>query len=346
MFGAGSLAQRRKDVNFSVNKGLWKYLSGSIGRLVLLLVSATALSFWLITASPMNAVDAFLGEVNVSDAQRAHIEEQWDLNKPAAERYVKWAKNALHGDLGQSISYRVPVVNVLKERFKSSLLLMSASWVLSGVLGFALGILAAVYKGSWLDRIIRTFCLVLAATPTFWLGLLMLVVFAVMLQWFPLGLSMPIGRVAAEVTWAQRLHHLILPALTLSITGVANIALHTRQKLVDVLDSEYVVFARARGETKAQIVRRHGLRNISLPAVTLQCASVSELFGGSVLAERIFSYPGLGSTAVEAGLHADAPLLMGIALFSVLFVFVGNLTANVLYGLLDPQIREGGKADA
>ncbi|MBQ4491243.1 MAG: ABC transporter permease, partial [Pyramidobacter sp.] len=162
----------------------------------------------------------------------------------------------------------------------------------------------------------------------------------------PLGLSMPIGRVAAEVTWAQRLHHLILPALTLSITGVANIALHTRQKLVDVLDSEYVVFARARGETKAQIVRRHGLRNISLPAVTLQCASVSELFGGSVLAERIFSYPGLGSTAVEAGLHADAPLLMGIALFSVLFVFAGNLTANVLYGLLDPQIREGGKADA
>ena len=329
-----------------MNKGLLKYLSGSIGRLVLLLVSATALSFWLITASPMNAVDAFLAEVNVSDAQRAHIEEQWDLNKPAAERYVKWAKNALRGDLGQSITYHIPVSSVLKERFKASLLLMSAAWVLSGVLGFALGILAAVYKGSWLDRIIRTFCLVLAATPTFWLGLLMLVVFAVMLQWFPLGLSMPIGRVAAEVTWAQRLHHLILPALTLSITGVANIALHTRQKLVDVLDSEYVVFARARGETKAQIVRRHGLRNISLPAVTLQCASVSELFGGSVLAERIFSYPGLGSTAVEAGLHADAPLLMGIALFSVLFVFVGNLTANVLYGLLDPQIREGGKADA
>ncbi|MBP3848629.1 MAG: ABC transporter permease, partial [Pyramidobacter sp.] len=242
-----------------MNKGLWKYLSGSIGRLLLLVVSATALSFWLITASPMNAVDAFLGEVNVSDAQRAHIEEQWDLNKPAAERYVKWAKNALHGDLGQSITYHIPVTQVLGERFKASLLLMGAAWVLSGVLGFALGILAAVYKGSWLDRIIRTFCLVLAATPTFWLGLLMLVVFAVMLQWFPLGLSMPIGRVAAEVTWAQRLHHLILPALTLSITGVANIALHTRQKLVDVLDSEYVVFARARGETKAQIVRRHGL---------------------------------------------------------------------------------------
>ncbi len=327
-----------------MNRGLLKYFSGSLGRLLLLVVSATALSFWLITASPMNAVDAFLGEVNVSDAQRAHIEEQWDLNRPAAERYMKWAKGALRGDLGQSITYHIPVTSVLKERFKASLLLMAAAWVLSGVLGFALGILAAVYRGSWLDRVIRSFCLVLAATPTFWLGLLMLVVFAVMLQWFPLGLAMPIGRVASEVTWGQRLHHLILPALTLSITGVANIALHTRQKLVDVLESEYVVFARARGETLGQIVRRHGLRNISLPAVTLQCASVSELFGGSVLAERIFSYPGLGSTAVEAGLHADAPLLMGIALFSVLFVFAGNLTANILYGFLDPQIREGGKS--
>ena len=113
-----------------MNRGFLKYAAGSLGRLVLLLVSAAMLSFFLVTASPMNAVDAFLGEVNVSDAQRAHIEEQWDLNKPAAERYVKWAKNALHGDLGQSISYRVPVVNVLKERFKSSLLLMSAAWVL------------------------------------------------------------------------------------------------------------------------------------------------------------------------------------------------------------------------
>ena len=129
-----------------MNKGLLKYLSGSIGRLLLLVVSATALSFWLITASPMNAVDAFLGEVNVSDAQRAHIEEQWDLNKPAAERYVKWAKNALRGDLGQSITYHIPVSSVLKERFKASLLLMSAAWVLSGVLGFALGILAKKRK--------------------------------------------------------------------------------------------------------------------------------------------------------------------------------------------------------
>ena len=134
----------------------------------------------------------------------------------------------------------------------------------------------------------------------------------------------------------------MLPALTLSITGIANIVLHTRQKLIDVLESDYVLFARARGETMKELVLRHGLRNIALPAITLQFASISELFGGSVLAERVFSYPGLGSTAVVAGMHADAPLLLGIALFSALFVFAGNLTANILYGVIDPQIREGG----
>ena len=325
-----------------MNRGFLKYAAGSLGRLVLLLVSAAMLSFFLVTASPMNAVDAFLAEVHVSQEQRAHIEEQWDLDKPAPWRFMKWAKNAIRGDLGQSISHHKPVTRVIAERFQASLLLMGTAWLLSGILGFALGVAAGMHRDRLLDKIIRSFSLVLASTPTFWIGLLALVVFSVQLGWFPLGLSMPIGRVASEVTWAERLHHLILPALTLSVTGVANVILHTRQKLVDALDSDYILFARARGETPWQMLRRHGLRNIALPAVTLQFAYVSEIFGGSVLAERVFSYPGLGNTAVEAGLHADAPLLMGIALFSVLFVFAGNLAANLIYGVVNPQIRLGG----
>ena len=120
----------------------------------------------------------------------------------------------------------------------------------------------------------------------------------------------------------------------------SSIALHTRQKLIDVLESEYVLFARARGESKAVILRRHGLRNILLPALTLQFASFAELFGGSVLAENVFSYPGLGSAVSAAGLNSDVPLLLGITLFSTLFVCVGNMIANQLYGLVDPQIRE------
>ena len=122
-----------------------------------------------------------------------------------------------------------------------------------------------------------------------------------------------------------------------------NIALHTRQKLIDVLNSDYVLFAKARGEGKWTILRRHGLRNIMLPALTLQFASFSELFGGSVIAENVFSYPGLGSAVSEAGLSSDVPLLLGITLFSALFVCAGNMIANLLYGVMDPQMREVGE---
>lgn len=143
-----------------------------------------------------------------------------------------------------------------------------------------------------------------------------MMVFAVKLGWFPLGLSAPIGKLAGEVTIWERLHHLVLPAVTLSITGVSNIALHTRQKLIDIMESDFMLFAQARGEGKWQAIRRHGFRNILLPAVTLQFAAISELFGGSVLAENVFSYTGIGQAAVLAGTHGDTPLLMGIALFS------------------------------
>ena len=328
-----------------MSKGLLQYLTSTVLRMVVLLIAVTMLSFFLVHNAPMDPVDAFLGEVTVSEEQRAQIAEHWGLNRSPVEQYLIWVNNTLHGDMGESLTFHEPVTKVLGERFRASLLLMGTAWILSGVLGMILGIIAGVYKDRWPDRIIKTFSLLLASTPVFWIGLLVLMVFAVELQWFPLGLAVPIGKVESDVTWLERLHHLVLPALTLSITGIANIVLHTRQKLIDVMDSEYVLFARARGESLKELVLRHGLRNIALPAVTLQFASISELFGGSVLAERVFSYPGLGSTAVVAGMHADAPLLLGIVLFSALFVFAGNLTANILYGVIDPQIREGGGID-
>lgn len=311
--------------------------------MILLLISVSMVSFFLITNSPIDPIDTYLGEARISDEQRMKIEEEWGLNKSPVERYIIWGKHIITGDMGESITYHQPVKTVIKERFYTSFLLMGSAWVLTGVLGFALGIISGMNKNSLLDRCIKTFCLLLASTPVFWIGLLMLMIFAVELGWFPLGLSIPIGKVSSEVTFMERLHHLILPALTLSITGIANITLHTRQKLLDVLETDYVLFAKARGENSKQILWRHGLRNICLPAITLQFYYFSELFGGSILAEQVFSYPGLGNAVVHAGLHGDAPLLLSVALFSAVFIFVGNLTANIIYGIVDPQIREGVK---
>jgi peptide/nickel transport system permease protein len=312
-------------------------------RMALLLLGVSVFSFVLIVSAPVDPVTAFVGaESGVSEEQKALVAEYWGLDKPPGERYFAWLSNVLRGDMGVSLALRRPVAGALAERALASLALMLTAWILSGVLGFVLGVVCGANRYSLFDKAARTFCFVLSSTPVFWIGLLMLMFFSVYLGWFPLGLSVPIGKMASEVTIGDRIHHLILPALTLSITGVSSIALHTRQKLIDVLESDYALFARARGERGWQLVKRHGIRNIAIPAVTLQFASFSELFGGSVLAETVFSYPGLGSAVSLAGNQGDVPLFLGVALFSALFVFVGNLTANILYGLLNPEIREGG----
>lgn len=300
--------------------------------------------FALVSMSPIDPVQANVGQaayVNMSEAKRAQLASYWGGDVPFWERFANWAGALLQGDMGTSLRFNAPVSEVIAHRAANSLALMGIAWLLSGALGFALGVAAGARRGGALDRVVRSYCFLLASTPTFWLGLLILMVFAVQLGWFPIGFSMPIGVSAADVMLADAVHHLVLPALTLSVTGVANIALHTREKVVDVLESDYVRFARARGESELSVIVHHGLRNVALPAVTLQCAFISEIFGGSVLVEQVFSYPGLGQAAVTAGLGGDVALLAGIALVSAALVFGGNLLANILYGVLDPRMRVG-----
>ena len=313
----------------------------NILKMVLLLFAVSIIAFVLVNYSPVDPVQQYvIGVGGVSPEQRLQLEEYWGVNDPPVERYMNWLSALMHGDFGTSLLYRRPVIDIIGERFVNSFALMLCAWLFSGIIGFILGCVMGMKKDSIVDRTIKKICYILSSVPTFWLGLIFLLVFAVELKWFPLGFSTPIGILDEDVTIWQRLHHLFLPALTLSLMSFANIALHTRQKLIDVLESEYVLFARARGESEFSILRRHGLRNIILPAITLQFASFAELFGGSVIAENVFSYPGLGSAVAAAGLNSDVPLLLGITLFSTLFVAVGNMIANTLYGVIDPQIRE------
>lgn len=321
-----------------------KYLVRHIVRFALLMLAVGLAVFALVSMSPIDPVQANVGQaayVNMSEAKRAQLASYWGGDVPFWERFANWAGALLQGDMGTSLRFNAPVSEVIAHRAANSLALMGIAWLFSGVLGFALGVAAGARRGGALDRVVRSYCFLLASTPTFWLGLLILMVFAVQLGWFPIGFSVPIGVSAADVTLADAVHHLVLPALTLSVTGVANIALHTREKVVDILESDYVRFARARGESELSVIVHHGLRNVALPAVTLQCAFISEIFGGSVLVEQVFSYPGLGQAAVTAGLGGDVALLAGIALVSAALVFGGNLLANILYGVLDPCMRVG-----
>lgn len=308
------------------------------------MVAVSFVCFALVSASPIDPVQANVGQnalLGMSAERRAQLIAYWGGDAGLLERYASWASTFLAGDWGTSLRFNAPVTEVIAHRAANSLAMMAVAWLFSGVLGFVLGVAAGAKRGSLLDRVVKGYCYLLASTPTFWIGLIVLMVFAVSLHWFPMGFSVPIGVAAADATIFQSLQCMVLPALTLSLVGVANIALHTREKTIDVLESDYIRFARTRGMGLGAALRRHGLRNLALPALTLQFASISEIFGGSVLVEQVFSYPGLGQAAVTAGLGGDAPLLVGIALVSAALVFAGNLIANILYGIVDPRIREG-----
>lgn len=318
-----------------------------ICRVVLLVIAASAVSFMLMKASPVDPVQANVGQNalgSMSQEQIEKIEEYWGVGESPVKQYFSWLKDFVSGDMGTSLLYRRPVSQVLGEKLQNSLMLMVMAWVISGVLGFALGALAGMKNGTFIDKGIKGYCLLISSTPTFWLALLVLMIFGVWLKIFPVGLSVPIGMTSSEISFADRLYHAFLPALTLSITGVSNIALHTREKMIEISESNYMMFARARGEKGWQLFKNHGFRNILLPAITIHFASISEIFGGSILIEQVFSYPGMGQAAVTAGLGSDMPLLMSITVISSLIVFGGNAVANILYGIVDPRIRRTGAA--
>lgn len=312
-------------------------------RMVLLLIAVSILGFVLITSAPIDPLVSYVGpESTLSQEAKDDIANYWGLNDTLPERFLTWANHVLHGDMGTSITYKKPVTDIIAERFAYSFVLMLMAWLLSGILGFILGIICGMHPGSFLDRMVKCFCLAMKSAPTFWLGLLILMIFSVMLGWFPLGMAAPMGKVASEVTIGERLYHLALPVMTLTLVSISEVVLYTRQKLIEIMNSDFILYARARGENKRQIIMRHAMRNIALPAITVQFASFSELFGGMALAENVFSYPGIGTATTAAAMNADVPLLLGIALCSALFVFTGNLIANILYGIFDPRIREGG----
>ncbi len=311
-------------------------------KLLMLLLSVCILTFLLMELSPIDPITAYVGtSTKVGAEQRALIAEQWGLNKPPLERFLSWFGSMIKGDWGDSLIYRRPVMEVIGQKFLTSLALMGIAWVLSGVIGFVLGVLAGMNEGKLIDKGIRAYCHILISTPAFWLGILFVMIFSVGLGWFPVGLSVPLGVVSSQVSLADRVSHLILPSLTLAVVGIANICMHTREKTVEILTEDFIIFARARGESKKEIIFYHVLKNISLPAITLQFLSFGELFGGAVFVEQVFSYPGLGGAVVQAGLRGDVPLLMGVTIISVLFIYTGNLAADLLYRQIDPRIKEG-----
>ena len=315
-----------------------------LGRLALVLLCVALVSFGLMMLSPIDQVDAYLGPqvAQVSPEQRALIAERWGFDAPPAVQFGHWLRQLASGDLGWSHVYNQPVSEVIGQRFQRSIVLLAGAWLVSALLGVALGVMAGAKEGSPLDKMISTYAYLTASTPAFWLAMLAVLLFSVTLGWAPTCCAGPAGMLDQDVTLATRLHHLVLPVATLALLGIANITLHTRTRMLALMRSDIAIHAFAQGAGRFDVAWRHGLRHASLPAVTLAFASLGELFGGSILIEQVFAYPGLGQATVAAGLRSDIPLLLGIALFTALFVSIGNLVADTLYGVIDPRLTTGG----
>lgn len=308
---------------------------------LLLILAVSFISFLLLDLSPIDPIASFARakSVGLSPEDKQELIKVWGLDQPLIARYFSWLVNLVRGDLGISNIYGRKVIDIIGEGFSRSILLMAIAWIFQGIIGIWLGIVAGANQGKIKDKIIKAYAIVFASTPSFWVGILLIIVFSLKLKLFPSSMGSPVGVLREDITLADNLKHLALPALTLVLVGVSNLILHTRSKVIDILNSDYVLYAKARGMKKGEILNKFAFKNLILPGLSLLFTSFSELFSGTVLVENVFNYPGIGGLTVEAGLRGDAPLLLGLVLFSTIFVYVGNRICDLLYLVIDPRLR-------
>ncbi len=314
----------------------------SLGLFLGFLVGVSFVAFCMLEVSPIDPVQAFVRSRGsaLSADQEALLIAQWGLDKSFIERYVLWLSHVARGDLGISRIYQKPVGEVIWYAFSLSAPLIFIAWILQGVLAVYLGILGATHKGKKIDKCIVGYCTLMMSTPSFWLGFILILIFSLKLGLFPIGFSAPVGKLMENISLSDRIIYMILPLLTLVLTGISRVCLHTRAKTLEVLQSEYVAYAMSKGISRSKCIRTYAFKNILFPALMLQCASISEIFSGIVLVETVFNYPGLGEICVKAALSSDLPLLLGIVLFSAIFVYLGNRLADCVSKHIDKRMEE------
>lgn len=311
---------------------LLNYAIRRIGQTLPVAVLVTVLIFLLIKLLPGDPAAAILGE-RASDAAIRALRTQWGLDRPLWEQYAVYMRNLVTGNLGQSLRYQTPVADLLPRRVTVTLFLVVYSMALSIFLAVPLALAAAVHRNRWPDQLIRGLIALPLASPAFWIGILLLIVFALRLGWFP---AAGYGEGALG-----HLRHLFLPALTLSYAFAAVLTRNLRSSLIDVQTTTYVDFARAKGLEQRVVLFRHVLRAALLPIVTLIGVRLSYAIGGALVIETVFALPGLGSLMVESIMARDYMVVQTLTLTFAFGAMLINLTTDLIYPLLDPRVRMG-----
>lgn len=294
------------------------------------------LTFALLHIAPGGPALALAGD-RATPAQLQQITHQLGLDRPWPQQYGAWLWELLHGNLGFSYARQATVASLIGTRLPQTTLLMGSALLVSVLLAVPLGVWQAYRRNSALDRIASVVVFLAWSMPTFWFGTILIAVFAVQLRWLPVGGLQTFDTAAFD--WPSRIAHLILPASTLAIVSIAGWSRYIRGSMAEQLGEDYARTARAKGLGMRAVLFHHVLRNALIPFITLLGATVPALFGGAVITEQIFAYPGMGQLFWQSAVDRDYATLLGMTVITGVLVVLGNLLADILYAVVDPRVR-------
>jgi peptide/nickel transport system permease protein len=323
-------------------------------QLIPVLLGVSVIVFLMITLTPGDPVQIMIGDQRVEPEEIARLRAELGLDRPIVERFFVFIGNALQGEFGQSFFHRRPVIDVIAERLPATIELAVVALVIAVATAIPLGILAAVRRGSWIDKAATVGSLLGVSLPGFWFAILLIMLFAVHLQLLPVA-----GRIgyASEVSpitgfllidtllrgrpdaFLDVLRHILLPAITLGLPMAAILMRVTRTSMLEVLRSDYITFAEAKGLKRSRVLYRHALKNALIPTVTVAAIEMGSLLGGSMIVETVFGWPGLGRLVVESIFMRNYPLIQAAVLFYAVTYVLLNFVADLLYTQLNPRVR-------
>jgi peptide/nickel transport system permease protein len=309
-----------------------RYLASRFAGMAVVMLLVATLVFVITRLAPGDPAAVMLGE-QASAADIAQLRASYGLDQPLPLQFFFWLKELAHGNLGQSIFLQRPVTQALWERAEPTLFLTLFSIAIASAIGIPCGIVSAVWRGRAVDQVFSGFAMLGASIPSFWLGLVLMQIFAVALGWFPVA-----GYGDPGAPLVDRLHHLVLPAIVLGVVNSALILRFTRASMLDVLGEDHIRTARAKGAGEARVILHHALRNALIPVLTVLGLTFALLVGGAIVTETVFGLPGIGNLVVSAVLRRDYPVIQGALLvIAGLYVLI-NLAIDLLYLLVDPRV--------
>jgi len=315
-----------------------RYVARRLVQAVPLLLAISVAAFAIIKAQPGGPLAQYEGNPDFTEADRLRLEHAFGLDQPLPLQYLTWLAAFVRLDWGYSFSSHQPVLALIGERLPNTLYLMGTVFLVVVLFAIPIGVTTAVRQYSWFDHIVTGVTFTFLSTPTFWLGLLLIIVFGLELRWLPLGGMQTIG---APFDLGDRLRHLILPVATIALVQMGSHVRFLRASMLETIGQDYMRTARAKGLQERIVVLRHALKNAAIPLVTVVALDLPELFVGALVTEQIFGWPGMGRLFWDAATRGDYPILQGILAVSSALIVLGNLLADVMYGYLDPRIRYG-----